>query len=256
MGPSQESLDSADLAGRHFDLGLVLQRELVEFERVTQICFQLQPLDRLAFHLGREEAKIVLSFLLRKIHGHIGILGQGLHVVAIVRKYGDTDAPRRTALMPGKNDGRQQGSENLFRNICDLLPIVNPVENDDELVAAKPGDEVAFAYATLDPFGYLDQQHVASPVPERVVDDLEAVEIDEEQCAPATAAMGRPDRLLKQLMKDHTVRQTGQLVVRRQILNASIGTHLFIGAIKIVQGDRDVFTHARQQRDDLPVRRP
>src|SRR6185437_13752759 len=43
--PSQQSLNAADLAGRNLELGLIVQCELIEFNCVTQVRFQLQPLD-------------------------------------------------------------------------------------------------------------------------------------------------------------------------------------------------------------------
>lgn len=146
---------------------------------MTQIRFQFQPLDRLAFRFGGEKAKIVFSLFLGAVHRHVGVLGQGLYVVAVVRVYGDTDTACGAALVSGKNDGWQKGRQYLFRNDGNLFPTGNPVEKDDELVAAKPRDKGAVAHATFQPVGHLDQQRVAGLVPKRVVDDLEAVEIDE-----------------------------------------------------------------------------
>jgi hypothetical protein len=79
----------------------------------------------------------------------------------------------------GKDNGWQKGPQNLLRYGSCLLPSGNPVDNDDELVAAKPGDKVAFAHASLQPIGHLNQQCVARLVPKRVVDDFEPVEVDE-----------------------------------------------------------------------------
>ena len=54
-------------------------------------------------------------------------------------------------------------------------------QQDRELVAAEAGDGVAVADAVLQAPGELDQQQIADVVAERVVDLLEAVEIEQQQ---------------------------------------------------------------------------
>ena len=55
-----------------------------------------------------------------------------------------------------------------------------PAEHD-ELVAAEPADHVVGADRVLDALGDRRQHRVTRFVPERVVDVLEAVEVDEQQ---------------------------------------------------------------------------
>jgi hypothetical protein len=57
-------------------------------------------------------------------------------------------------------------------------------------------------------------------------------------------------------MKGHTIGQARELVMRRQILDASIGLYFLEGAIEVLQSRGDGFTHARQECDDFLVRRP
>ncbi len=52
-------------------------------------------------------------------------------------------------------------------------------EQDEELVAALAGDDVLVADDVPDPCRHLDQQVVADGVAEAVVDELEAVQVDE-----------------------------------------------------------------------------
>ena len=76
VSPAQQRLDAVDPASRNVELRLIVQRELIELERVTQTGFEHQPLDRLRLDLRREEAEVVLAFFLGKIHRHVGVLGQ------------------------------------------------------------------------------------------------------------------------------------------------------------------------------------
>ena len=55
------------------------------------------------------------------------------------------------------------------------------VGDDDELVAAQAAEGVGLADHALEPFGHRAEQFVAGAVPERVVDRLEVVEVDEQR---------------------------------------------------------------------------
>ena len=62
-------------------------------------------------------------------------------------------------------------------------------------------------------------------VAEPVVDDLEAVEVEEQHrgAALGVVALGAPDRLVEAVHEQHAVRQAGQRVVQRVVLQAALG---------------------------------
>ena len=65
--------------------------------------------------------------------------------------------------------------------------IVDARQHDRELVAAQPGDDVLRAHGMPQPAGDGDEQRVADGVAERVVDDLEVVDVDEQHAERAGA---------------------------------------------------------------------
>ena len=69
------------------------------------------------------------------------------------------------------------------------------------------------------------QQLVAGVVAERVVDDLEAVEVQEQHrgAALGVVALGAADRLVEAVHEQHAVREAGQRVVERVVLEAVLG---------------------------------
>ena len=87
------------------------------------------------------------------------------------------------------------------------------IENDDEFVAAEPRHDVARAQCMAQPVGDLHQQEVAGVVSQRIVDDLEAVEIDEQHRELPLIAPRRLDRIAQQFVEHLPVRQIGQTVV-------------------------------------------
>ena len=69
------------------------------------------------------------------------------------------------------------------------------------------------------------QQLVAARVAERVVDDLEAVEVEEQDrgAALGVVALGAADRLVEAVEEEHAVGQPGERVVQRVVLQALLG---------------------------------
>ena len=72
---------------------------------------------------------------------------------------------------------------------------VDVLEQDGELVAAEAGRGVRAADARVEAAGDLDEHLVAGGVPERVVDRLEVVEVEEDDRQAAALAAAAGDRL-------------------------------------------------------------
>ena len=67
----------------------------------------------------------------------------------------------------------------------------------------------ARAHARLQALGHALEQRVADVVPEAVVDDLEAVEVEEHDRHQAVDALGVNHRLFQAFEQQHAVRQGG-----------------------------------------------
>ncbi len=65
-------------------------------------------------------------------------------------------------------------------DLFDLALVGEVLAHDDELVAAEPRDRVVATDRGGEPSAHRDEQLVAGVVAEAVVDDLEAVEVEEE----------------------------------------------------------------------------
>ena len=89
-----------------------------------------------------------------------------------------------------------------------------------KLVAAEAGDRGALGQCTGNAPGNLLQQRVAALMTQRIVNQLEAVKVDE-QHRHRLAGIGRfHQRPLQQLRKQQPVRQPRQFVVMRQLTDA------------------------------------
>ena len=128
-----------------------------------------------------------------------------------------------------------------------IFAIVDLTQQDRELVAPEPGhgrgaagqadagDGIAAAQAAGQTLGERLEQTVAARVTQRVVDPLEAVEIEEQHGQLAALATDLCDRFVEHLPKMRPVRQTGDAVEERQLANPL----LLQLALAIVLGDAD-----------------
>ena len=87
------------------------------------------------------------------------------------------------------------------------------VQQHGELVAAQSGDQVATACALAQQRAHLDQQPVSGKMAECVVDVLEVVEVDVEQCADAMRAARALHDAFDLLQKETAIVETGETVV-------------------------------------------
>ena len=131
-------------------------------------------------------------------------------------------------------------AQQLARDRLDVAAFGGVFEDHDEFVAAEPRHDVACAQALAQPAGDFHQQGVAGFMAERIVDDLEAVEIDEQHRKLPLVAPRRLDGEMQQLVEHLAIGQPGQAVVRREIFDPLVGPGLFVGAIEIVERERDV----------------
>ena len=137
-------------------------------------------------------------------------------------------------------------------------------DEHDEFVAAEPADRVRLAQDALDPRRDHPQQLVADGMAERVVDALEAVEVDEHRRRVDPVAAGVDEHLLGAIHDQRAVGETGQRVVQRlvaelagllldhpQRAGAAAGQHLHEQEREQPERDPD---HENEERLDFGVR--
>ena len=216
--PTDQRLEAEQLTGvgqRH--QRLVDEDELVVLQPRAQLALHRHPGDRAFAYAGVEELEAAgaPTSVLRLVHRGVGVAqedrGRGQRVVGD----GDADAA-------GDVDDLVLVVERLGKRTTDpagddrsVLTGADPVAEDDELIAAEPGDRVRTPGRPLQPRGDLEQQRVTGRVPEAVVDDLEPVEVEEEHGEPAGLAFEPDQRLLQPVDEQYPVGQPGQRVLHR-----------------------------------------
>ena len=127
--------------------------------------------------------------------------------------------------------------------------VVGRHDHDAELVAAEAGEQAGVADHGPEPVGDQSEQLVAGVVTERVVDLLEAVEVDDHH---GDRARGHLDQPVEPLEEAATVGERGELVGARQPVALAAG-------VQFVHRDRGAQDHGRhggereQRRHEVDV---
>nr|WP_239002945.1 hypothetical protein [Rhodovastum atsumiense] len=171
-------------------------------------------------HLGFEEAPAATPVLLGPIQRHARPLEQRIGIDPIRRREADADAGADDDLVALQLERRAERLDHPAGQAGSVLRLVHVGLDDGELVATEPRQRVGLAQQLLQSGGNGAQQRVAHRMAERVVDFLEAVEVDQaDGAAPATTRQ----RLVQPLAEQHPVGQAGQRVVVGEMRDMGIG---------------------------------
>src|SRR5690606_16407025 len=182
LAPAQQRLDTEQLGRIAVETAdrLVVQFELAAPQRLAERRLQLQTAAHRHLQILAVAGELRLAGLLGAVQGQIGG-AQGVQSLAVLAQRGDANAgtDHQGALV------QFQWLVQLFEDaLCHPLGVADAghaVEQHDELVAAEAEQLVAGAQAAVETLRHFHQHAVADGVAEAVVDQLEAVQVDEQQ---------------------------------------------------------------------------
>jgi len=214
--PPQQRLGAEDAPGLQRHDRLEVQHEFVALERTTQAQLQL----RMAFgargHVVREALEVVAPFALGMVHREVGVAQERVGVLVVHRVDREADACREVQLVARNHGALGHRGEQALRDLRDLVEVGQALEQHGELVVAQPRQGVDAAQARLQPARGLREHVVAHRLPERVVDLLEVVEIEDHHREEAPAAIGAGDGVIQAVGEQRPVRQPGERFVMRE----------------------------------------
>ena len=223
MRPAQQGLGTDQPAVGDVELRLVVEHELAPFERDPEIAFERQAFDGPRVHPGEVEAVAVAAGCLRRMHRDVGVFHQFVGVATVVGEHADADAARHVEHVAGRPDGFGDLAQQFLGDVRGILGDAQAGARHGELVVADPGDEVAAGEHGVQASAEPDDQVVAGVVTERFVDELEAVDVDEQEGELLAVAAAVVEFLEEQFLEGATVGQAGQLVAGRDVLGACLG---------------------------------
>ena len=170
------------------------------------------------------------------VHGGVGVLDQRLGPDPAARGQGDADAHGDEHL--GVAEGERRGGH-LGDPLGDgqgVGLVGDALAEDGELVAAEAGHGVAGPDDLLEALAQGDQQPVAGVVAERVVDELEPVQVQEEHGHRGAAALGAGQGEGDPVQEEDPVGQAGEGVVGGLVGQLGLGVAALDGDVGQVGG--------------------
>ena len=120
-----------------------------------------------------------------------------------------------------------------------------------EFVATQPGRAFMFPLCVVDPYRDFLENRIAHAVSERIVDDLEVVEVEAQHCHGFTATYAG-FRHSHFFGKQRAIGQIGQGIVAGQVVNACLGPPL-LGDVLMGFDPATIFHWLMHQRNDLAI---
>ncbi len=181
MAPARQRLQPEQLARLDVENRLIVDFDLAARDGLAQVGFELAPRIGVCGHPFVEEAVAVAALGFGPVEREIGLIHQGVGIDAGLAGHGDADAGadahhRAVEVIGGRDQrdyalGELDGGSALVR-LAGL--------DDREFVAAETRDEIGRAQRLLQPVRGFLEERIAGGMAERVVDVLEAVEIEHE----------------------------------------------------------------------------
>ena len=191
-------------------------------ERDAQIRFHQLPIARRFVHFRREEAVAALARRLGRVKRKVGVAHQIVGGAVVI--VGGDDSDRRADRYRGAVDGvgPRQAVDDALRELGQVGLGGHCGQHDLELVAAQAPDLPLVADFVGQPQRDQPQQGVARRVAERIVDGLEAVEIEQEH----RAAMLPPDRahqsIVERAAKRFAIGEARQRILAREAVELDL----------------------------------
>lgn len=179
---AHQGLGPDDARRRQLDDGLIEHMKPSGRHRLTQQMLRVQAGDGPRAQFGVEDGIAVTSGVLGPIEREVRLAIELVAAGRAVTGDRDADARRRHDRLASRQPiGLTQGLEDPQRDQSRLPEVGQSLEHDDEFVTTQPREQRIVSQCRPDPAGDLDQHQVAGRVSQRVVDQLEAVEVEQQQ---------------------------------------------------------------------------
>ena len=137
---------------------------------------------------GHEQEDAPAAGPLRPVHRRVGVADQVLADLVGAGAQGDADARAGRRVAVRQLEWRAEQLQHALGHGDRVLLVGDVLAQDRELVATEAGDRLVPAQRVAQPLGDRQDQLVAGRMAEAVVDDLEAVEVEEQHRDMAAGA--------------------------------------------------------------------
>ncbi len=225
MLPTKQSFETDDLLGIDLENGLKEDAKLIAVEGGAKIGFELEARDGALMHGGVEEFGAVSAHGLGAAKRGFGVVEEivGALLFRGVQGAADADVRAEFSLLEDQRCG--DGGVKALGDAKDIAGLGAGIEEDGELVATEAGEDdggivagtgngVGGAQRGLEAKSDFDEDSVAGDGSHRVVEGLEAVEINEqESVVEIVVAAGLGGGALETIKEEAAVGESGEGVM-------------------------------------------
>ena len=209
MLPAHQRLDAHHALAVGGQERLIQHPQLVARERLRELALGLAALVQRLFVARIEHAQRTAAFGARAVERDVGAPQQRLGIVRVFGRDRDADRSADCKHVIAGWRRMAQAVEHVAADAADLVVLVD-LDQNREFVAAEPRR----GHAVLDrgePPGRDREQFVADVMPERVVDVLEAVDVDEQERKVLSGSEAR-ERQRERFNQLRAVAETGERI--------------------------------------------
>lgn len=207
-----ERFDGDHVAGGEVDDRLVGDAEAVLCDGASQHALRAESADRTGAEVLVEDVGSVTAPVLGSVEGEVCLLEQPLSAVPGIGGDGDAGAGRAGELLPLDQERSATCLDDPGTERDDLLGVGDVLDDDGELVTAQSGQRVLRTQDLEQPLGHLQQHGVADAVAQRVVDQLEPIEVQVQHTDEAVLALQAVERVAEPIDEHGAVGHAGQWV--------------------------------------------
>ena len=213
-----ERLGAREEAGAEVEDRLVLDDDPFLVERPQQHPLGAHPPDRPGPQLLVEDVHAVAPAVLGPVQREVRLLEQVVGAAFGVRGPRDPDAQRADVLLLTELERLAPGFDDPPSELHGGVFALHALGEDHELVTAQTGQRVGGPEVVREPLRHLREHRVSHPVPERVVDDLEPIEVEVEHDQQTRPSAQPAERLMQPVHEDGAVGHPRQRVRERAAL--------------------------------------
>ena len=234
--PADQRLERDDMLAPGVDHRLEVEQQLALVGGEAERRFELAAL--LGFGMQRRFVDPVLApaRVLGPVKRQVGVAHEHLDRRAVARPHRRTDAGADVELVVLDVVGLRERLDHALGEGRHSIAVGRVADHHGELVSAEPAAHLVVARQLLEPLRDLRQQLVADLVAERIVDRLEAVEVDHQECTARAPLLGVPETVLERFGDHQPIGQSGQRIVPRKVGD-------FLGRFALL---RDVGPHSAE----------
>src|ERR1700730_2047348 len=149
MIPAYERFKAGQAAAFQRHDGLIINLELLQFEGMPQVTFQLQPRHSARMHSVIEHFVAGLAVLFGTVHSRVGVAQNVFGSVVTARTEGDTDACCHECRILVEIERQKELFMNSFSNSDRVRRIDYAAQKNCEFVASKTRERVYRAKSSL-----------------------------------------------------------------------------------------------------------